>query len=47
MDVGPTSEKIVYRIESSTFFEAEVGIGVKKRRRCSFEAASKICKRAE
>lgn len=46
-DVDPLSDTLVWRIDSSSSFEVEMGEGVKKRRNSSFEAASKMYKRAK
>lgn len=47
VDVDPLSDAIVWRIDSSSSSEAEVGKGRKRQKRSSFEAANKMYKRAK
>ncbi|KAF6240621.1 hypothetical protein HO173_001292 [Letharia columbiana] len=47
VDVDPLSDAIVWRIDSSSSSEAEVGKGRKKQKRSSFEAANKMYKRVK
>lgn len=47
MDADPLSDALVWRVESISSSEAEVGKVVKKRRRSNFEAVNKIYKRAK
>lgn len=46
-DVDPSSDAIVWRIDSSSSLEAEVGKVLKTQRRSSFETAIKMYKRTK